>query len=164
MLSVAKILKSDGTDGGVLVGFRDISAEEIDCKEPVFVFFDGLPVPFFICNLREKGSGGRSVVHFCDVENLKDAEELVGREIYVEEKLDEGDAAAVQDFAGWTLLDKGRRVGEITGVEPIPGNVCLCVGDSLVPLHSDLILSCEKGRRELNMDIPEGLLPDTESH
>lgn len=159
MLPFAKVLKSDGTDGGILVGFRDCLPEETDCKEPVFIFFDGLPVPFFICNLREKGSF-KAVVHLFDINNLKDAEELVGRELYVEEKDADG-LAEEADFTGWTLLDNGRKVGEITGIEPIPGNVCLCIGDVLVPLHKDLIVSCNENRKELNMSVPDGLLPKT---
>lgn len=158
MLSVARVLKSDGTDGGVLVGFRELLPEELDCKEPVFVFFDGLPVPFFIRNLHAKGAA-KAVVHLHDVNNLKDAEELVGKDLYIEET-GKDELSEETDFAGWILLDKGSKVGEITGIEPIPGNICLCVGDALVPLHEDLIISCDKDKKELDMTLPEGLLPN----
>ena len=42
MLQIAKILKSNGTDGRILMGVRDIALEEIDIKEPLFIVFDGL--------------------------------------------------------------------------------------------------------------------------
>ena len=49
MLPIAKILKSDGTDGGLLISERGVDFfSDIDRKEPVFIEFDGLPVPFFI--------------------------------------------------------------------------------------------------------------------
>ena len=48
LVQIAKVLKSHGTDGGILLGFRDIMPEDIDRQEPVFIAFDGLPVPFFI--------------------------------------------------------------------------------------------------------------------
>ena len=62
-----------------------------------------------------------------------------------------------EDFIGWTLLDKGRIVGTVTGIEPIPGNLCLIVGDTLVPLHEDLVLSADPEKRILDLDLPEGL-------
>lgn len=154
MLPIAKILKSDGTDGGILVGLRGIETEEIDFRKPVFIEFDGLPVPFFVLSARKKGLS-RAVLHLNDVVNLKDAEELVGREICIEgEAADEDDL----DFTGWTLLNRGEAVGEITGMEPIPGNLCLYVGDTIVPLHEDFILSCDPESRTLDLDLPDGLL------
>ena len=45
---IAQVLKSNGTDGEVAISFRDIAPEDISTEEPVFIYFDGLPVPFFI--------------------------------------------------------------------------------------------------------------------
>ena len=83
MLPIAKILKSNGTDGGILVSLRGVDVEEIDSGNPVFIVFDELPVPFFIVSVQRKGAS-RAVLHLADVENLRDAEELVGRDILVE--------------------------------------------------------------------------------
>ena len=154
MLQIAKILKSDGTTGGVLLGLRGISASEIDTTEPVFVEFDGLPVPFFVEDIRPKGTS-KAVVHLTGVCSLEDAEEIVGREVFTEGEWEEEQE---DDFTGWTVLDKGRRVGEVTGIEPIPGNLCLYVGDAMIPLHEDFILSADPSARVLDLDIPEGLL------
>lgn len=154
MLPIAKILKSNGTDGGILVSLRGVDVEEIDSGNPVFIVFDELPVPFFIVSIQRKGAS-RAVLHLADVENLRDAEELVGRDILVEGE-DEGSDEL--DFTGWTLLDRGAEVGEITGMEPIPGNLCLYVGDKLVPLHEDFVISCDPEARVLDLDLPEGLL------
>ena len=43
---IAQVLKSNGTDGELVLGFREIAPEDINLKEPVFIVFDGLPVPF----------------------------------------------------------------------------------------------------------------------
>ncbi len=154
MLRIAKILKSNGIDGGLLIGLFDIEAEGIDLKEPVFIVFDELPVPFFISDIRAKGTS-RAVVHLCDVTSLEDAEELAGRDIFVEGQGEEQDE---EDLLGWTVLDKGRKVGEVSGIEPIPGNLCIYVGDALLPLHEDFIISCDPQTRTLNLDLPEGLI------
>ena len=154
MLQIAKILKSNGTDGGLLIGVRDIEVGQIDLQEPVFIEFDGLPVPFFIRSLQQRG-GSKAVIRLNDIDCLADAEEVVGRALYVEGEWEEEEE---QDFTGWTLLDRGVPVGTVTGTEPIPGNLCLYVGDKLVPLHEDLILSLDEDARTLNLALPEGLL------
>ena len=160
MLPIAKILKSNGIEGDVLIGLTGIDAEDIKTTEPVFVEFDGLPVPFFIESLTQKGST-RAIIHLTDVDNLQDAEELVGREILLdaEDEEDEG-----EDFTGWTVFDGPRLVGTVTGLEDIPGNPCLCVdpaagsGEVLIPLHEDFILSADPSTRTLVMSLPEGLV------
>ena len=156
MRVIAKILKSNGTDGGILVGLRGVGTEEIDPGKPVFIEFDGLPVPFFVLSAEQKGAS-KAVLRLNDVFNLKDAEELVGREICIEGEAEDEEEL---DFTGWTLLNRGERVGEITGMEPIPGNLCLYVGDWLVPLHEDFVLSCDPASRVLDLNLPEGLLGD----
>ena len=154
MLQIAKILKSNGTDGGLLIGVRDIEVGQIDPQEPVFIEFDGLPVPFFIQDIRQRGTS-KAIIHLNDIDNLEDAEEVVGRAIYVEGEWEDEQEL---DFTGWTLLNRGERVGTVTGMEPIPGNLCLYVGDAMVPLHEDLILSVDPDARVLDLDLPDGLL------
>ena len=58
----------------------------------------------------------------------------------------------------------GRKAGTVTDYEDIPGNPCIYVDtengqEVLVPLHEDLILSVDPERRELTMDLPDGLIP-----
>ena len=154
MLQIAKILKSNGTDGGLLIGVRDIEVGQIDLQEPVFIEFDGLPVPFFIQDLQQRGTS-KAVTHLNDIVNLEDAEEVVGRPVFIEGEWEEEDEL---DFTGWTLLNRGRQDATVTGMEPIPGNLCLYVGETLVPLHPYLILSSDPDARILDLDLPVGLL------
>lgn len=156
MLAVAKVIKSFGTDGGLLLS-SDVDLESLDFKEPVFIVFDGLQVPFFILDYQAKGA--RAVVHLNDVCNLDDAEELVGRTIYADVEVeDDGE----MDFTGWTILDRGRKIGICTGLEHIPGNPCLYVRladgrEPLIPLHEDFVVSVDEATRTLSLNLPEGL-------
>ena len=156
MLAVAKVIKSFGTDGGLLLS-SDVDLESLDFKEPVFIVFDGLQVPFFILDYQAKGA--RAVVHLNDVDNLEDAEEMVGRTIYADVEMEEDDEP---DFTGWTILDRGTRIGTCTGIEPIPGNPCLYVKlddgrEPLIPLHEDFVASVDEASRTLSLNLPEGL-------
>ena len=55
LIQIARIVKSNGTDGELLASFRDVMPEDIDIQEPVFIYSDGLPVPFFIEKIVPKG-------------------------------------------------------------------------------------------------------------
>ena len=94
MLSIAKIQKSNGIEGDVLIGLIGIDAEEINTEEPVFIEFDGLPVPFFIEKLSPRGSS-KAIVHLTGVDNLADAEEIVGRDIMLDADSDDQES---EDF------------------------------------------------------------------
>ena len=156
MLPIAKVVKSFGTDGGLLLS-GNVDLETLDFKEPVFIEFDGLQVPFFILDCEPRG--GKTVVHLNDVRNLEDAEEMVGRTIYADVEMEEDDEP---DFTGWTILDRGTRIGTCTGIEPIPGNPCLYVKladgrEPLIPLHEDFVAGIDDASRTLSLDLPEGL-------
>ena len=55
MLAVAKVLKSNGKEGELLVSLLDIVPEDLDLQEPVFIEFDGLPVPFYFESFVPRG-------------------------------------------------------------------------------------------------------------
>ena len=158
MLQIGKVLKSNGTEGGVLIGFRDIDLEDIMTEEPVYIIFDGLPVPFFFTSLTRRGQD-RAIAMLSGVDSLQDAEELVGREVYAdyfEEEQDEEDLSAL---IGWTV----SGAGEVTGWMDIPGNPCLELRTAegrevLIPFNEELIVRMDERRRVLEMTLPEGLL------
>ncbi len=159
MLRIAKVLKSNGVDGDVLVSAPDVALE--DLQGPVLIDFDGLPAPFFIESCTRRGSG-KYIIHLTDVCNLEDAEELVGRFLMSDEVEEEDDA--VQDFTGWKVLNRGDYVGTVTDCEPIPGNLCLYLkpaedaDEIIIPLHEDLIISINEESLTLNLNLPDGLL------
>lgn len=164
MLQIAAVLKSNGTEGEVLLGFKDFSPEDIDLQEPVFICHDGLPVPYFIESFSAKGSS-KALVKFQGVDSLADAEEIAGKEVYGRESdYETEDSDAPSDLIGWTVVDqKGKVAGTISGIEDIPGNLCIYIktGDGrecLIPLREELILKVDEPSKTISMEIPEGLL------
>ena len=158
MQKIAQVLKSNGTDGELLVSFFDIDPEEIDLQEPVFIYMDGLPVPFYFEAFTRRGVN-RALVHLTGVHSLKDADELAGQPIFADYfEVDED-----SDLTGWTVLSaSGATVGMIVGYEDIPGNLCVYVdtpdGEKLIPLHPDLVLDMDQSAHTITLQIPEGLL------
>ena len=167
---VAQVLKSNGTDGELVMGFREIAPEDINLKEPVFIVFDGLPVPFYIESFTKRGNT-KALVRLTGIGSMEDVEEITGKAVYIEEGQlpemsleDDGYAALV----GWMLLTPAEdeealiEVGEITDFLDIPKNPCIEVetenGAVMIPLHEDFILSVDPEYQEIIMQIPAGLL------
>ena len=181
---VAQVLKSNGTDGELVMGFREIAPEDINLEEPVFIVFDGLPVPFFIESFTKRGNS-KALVHLTGICSMEDVEEITGKAVYVSDESlpemsfeEDGYAALV----GWLVLTPCRmtdgelvmlhdgsdtdtelyEVGEITDFMDIPSNPCIEVetenGAVILPLHEDFILSVDPENQEIIMQIPEGLL------
>ena len=173
---VAQVLKSNGTDGELVMGFREVAPEDINRQEPVFIVFDGLPVPFYIESFTRRGNT-KALVRLTDICSMEDVEEIAGKAVYVSNESlpemtleDDGYAALV----GWTVLTIGEgcnpdsiteetdlyEVGQITDFMDIPNNPCLEIenGAVIIPLHEDFILSVDPENREIIMQIPAGLI------
>ena len=167
---IAQVLKSNGTDGELVLGFREIAPEDINLKEPVFIVFDGLPGPFFIESFTKRGNT-KALVRLTDICSMEDVEEITGKAVYVEAdalpemSLEEDGYAAL---VGWMVLTPAEEeealieVGEITDFLDIPNNPCIEVetenGAVMIPLHEDFILAVDEENLEIIMQIPAGLL------
>ena len=159
MQRIGQVLKSNGRDGELLVSFSGVAPEEIDLEEPVFIEFDGLPVPFYFEAFSQRGNS-RALVRLTGVHNLTDADELAGAVLYAEDDLYEDED---EDLTGWTVLNTdGTKVGTVSAHEDIPGNPCIWVetghGECLLPLREELVLDVDETKQTLRMEIPEGLL------
>ena len=151
-----KVLKSWGAEGQVVLGLDADDPRDLESEEPVFIEFDGLPVPFFIETVEPKG--GRFIVKFEDVDTLAEAEELVGRTA----SLEDGEEEEEDSLIGLSVRDARSRkvIGPITAVDDYGGNVIITVDaagqEVLLPLHEDLIVGIQDDVITLN--IPDGLL------
>ena len=159
MQRIGQVLKSNGRDGELLVSFSGIAPEDIDLEEPVFIEFDGLPVPFYFEAFSQRGNS-RALVRLTGVHSLTDADELAGAVLFAEDDLYEDEE---EDLTGWTVLDAdGTKVGTVSAHEDIPGNPCIWVetghGECLLPLREELVLDVDETQQTLRMEIPEGLL------
>ena len=186
MQQIAQVLKSNGTDGELVMSFREIAPEDINLQEPVFIIFDGLPVPFFIESFQKRGNS-KALVRLTDICSQEDVEEIAGKAVYIEDESlgelsleEDGYAALVGwmvltpgdprpfDFAQGKLCDAPQddialyEVGEITDFMDITNNPCIEVetenGAVILPLHEDFILGIDPENQEIVIQIPEGLL------
>lgn len=161
LLKIARIIKSHGTDGDLLADLS-IPSEDIDKSEPVYIIFDGLPVPFFIESIAAKGNR-RAIIRLTDIENLEDADEIAGKDIYLPDDGQYGHEDSPGNLEGWIVCDNdGNEIGEVTGFLDIPSNPCLTVlhegKEAYIPFHEDLITGYDEASGKIRMTIPDGLL------
>ena len=169
LLPVAQIVKSYDVNGEVMIRMTSGILDNHNFKkEPVFIIFDGLPVPFFITSFKTKGSNG-ALVKFETINDLSHSEELLKKEILVDSStidpdsidMDE-DQAMAAFLMGFKVKDQnGKLVGEISDYYNYPNNPCIELnGKHLVPFNEELILKLDNKKRIIAMTIPGGLLED----
>ena len=114
MLQIAQVLKSNGTDGELVMSFRNIAPEDINLEEPVFIVFDGLPVPFYIETFTKRGNS-KALVRITGVYNQEDVEEIAGKAVYIEEG-EEAELSLEEDgyaaLVGWMLLTPSTTLSD----------------------------------------------------
>ena len=163
---VARVLKSNGADGQLVLGVQGLDADVFISlvtrkNVPVFIFFDGRPVPFFLVNVSQRGES-KVLAYLTGIRTQADIAEVEGEKLWMERENLGEEEDPMEDLSllvGWTLLDKGRVAGRIVAFEDIPGNPCLELeSGALVPLREEMVRSLDEEKKMLEMDLPEGLL------
>lgn len=164
---IAQIVKSYGTIGEVTVKFFDVLPDNYN--EPVFIFFDEMPVPFFISSLTSRGSDV-AIIKFESINTLSRADELAGRTLYSEaSEHSVSDNSKpnddISEIIGFTLIDgRSKQIGKIISFLNIPSNPCIEVQCAdidetvLIPLHEDLVVGIDVKEKIIQMNIPQGLI------
>lgn len=161
LLPIGQVLKSYGTDGEIFIRFFNDFVDYFEDREPVFLFYDGLPVPFSISSFNVKGNN-KAIVRLDEIDNHEEAEEIAGREIFapVADRI-VYDEDTPEYFIGFTLYDQNdRKVGIIGDVHDFSGNICFELENSetLIPFNEDLVISFDEDTRSITLEISEGLL------
>lgn len=176
LLPVAQIVKSYDINGEVVIRLTSDLLEDYNFKEPVFIYFDGLSVPFFIEKFKTKGTSG-ALIKFETVNDFSHSEELIKKEIFVSSKfiradsVEDDDAAMAAYLIGCTVKDADKKIiGTISDYLDYPGNPCIELTRTqatspnkedntfLLPFNEDLIIKFDPKKRILQMEVPKGLL------
>lgn len=164
MLTVAKISKTFGTDGGVLLNLYDAFPEDFDpANDPLFVEVDNLAVPLWCDRFEYRGASGALAV-FADFDSAERIDEFAGRTLFV--RTGDDDTAAddeflPEDLIGFTVETDGRR-GRIADfydneVNPLFG-IEFDGREVLVPFAEEFIAAIDFEARHMKLILPEGLM------
>ena len=155
-----------GINGAVHILLDSDRPDHYKDLESVFVLKKGEQtlIPFFITDL--KLNGDKAIVRFEETISKDQARGLVGGSLYLplEQLPDlEGNAFYYHELIGWTVTDvNAGLLGTIAAVNlqsPQPLIVMDHQGhEVLIPFTDSIILAIEKELKNVNVELPDGLL------
>ena len=154
---------------GELSATLDVDADVLSALSCLVSEVDGIYVPFFVNACRSK-SAETVLITIDGIASEHEAAILVNHDIYAlkrefSEASDDADADGypLDYFIGYQLRDNdGTLVGVITDVDEQTENAIFIItrGDTelMVPANDDLIVEFDTDKREMVMDLPQGLI------
>ncbi|MCD7971944.1 MAG: 16S rRNA processing protein RimM [Candidatus Azobacteroides sp.] len=168
LIIAGNLLKTHGVKGELVFQPENL---HLDFSEIPYLVcnIDGIFIPFFIEHIRPK-SQTTYLILLQDIGSDLQARLLSGTKVYLTKKLiPESDymetiSSSWHNFTGYIIKDKNAGIlGEITGIEDSTSNILFEVRKDdhiayLIPANIDLILKINEEKKELFIQIPEGLL------
>jgi 16S rRNA processing protein RimM len=162
---LGKITKFNKKTADVTIITDADSPEAYVNSSVLFLEIDGGLAPFFVKELRMKDSTGL-VALLEDYDIPEKAQKLVGCRVYLpSSQLTEleDDKFYFHDIVGYTVIDKiAGELGAIAQVLEAPEQELLQVfygqKEILIPLVDEFITRVDKRKKQLFMDLPEGLI------
>ena len=162
---LGRITKVSGYEGTVAIKLEKIFSENIPQMESVFLEIEGRPVPFFISGLDYSGADILKV-SFEGYDSSEKISEFTGCRVFLTSTPDDAvmklpDSEILIDFS--VLTKQKALIGLITDIIPNNGQWLLNVVSEgkknlLIPFHEDFIISIDRKKKIIIMDIPDGLL------
>lgn len=166
-IPIGKTGKSHGISGALKIFVDDRYFEDFLEAEVLFLEINGKKLPYFIEDVREAND---LLVKLEEIDSPEAAHPLSGRQVFLrtEDLLEDEDRAAPPEtqFERYlNFLIKDVQLGPIGQIEEIielPQQFLASViyqdRELLIPMHPTLIRKIDAGRKEILMDLPEGLL------
>ncbi len=165
VFKIGKLGKPHGVKGEISFLFEDDIFDRADA-DYLILEVDGILVPFYLEEYRFHGNN-TALMKFCDIKTQLQARQLTGCRVFFPRKLSNSDEGEVSwsEIVGYRLMDTntGEVVGKITNVNDSTINILFEVmttrqREILIPASEDLIQSIDTARKEIKINLPEGIL------
>lgn len=161
LYKIGKIGKPHGVKGEVSFHFSDDVFDRTEA-EYLMLCIDGLMVPFFMEEYRFR-SDETALVKFCDIDTQERASELTGCEVFFPRDVanDDDDNLSWAEIIGYSLIDSAtsKNVGKIASVDDSTINILFELEDgTLIPASIELITNVDKKHKEIEIELPDGIL------
>lgn len=158
---IGKIGRPHGVRGDVLFHFTDDIFDRVDTSYFILEI-DGIFVPFFF----EKYSFHNHemvLIKFCDIDTQNQARNLTGCKVFFPRALSDSDESSIgwSQAIGFTLINVATDcpIGVIAHVDDTTLNILFELEDgALIPANEELITHIDRRKREITIQLPEGLL------
>ena len=161
--TVARVGKlfGEANKGGLSITLYDTFPEDFDFEaEPLMVEIDSLDVPLWCESFERRGVSGANV-RFADFDTTRRAEELLGKELFIDLEEEESDEFYMEDLIGFKVR-AGKLKGEIVDYYDSEHNPLFGIdfgeGERLIPTTEEFIAGIDFDKETIKMILPEGLL------
>lgn len=162
---LGRITKVSGYEGTIAIRLEKIFTENIPQMESVFLEIEGRPVPFFISDQEYSGADILKL-SFEGYTSTEKISEFIGCRVFLtDETFDTAEQKTdKQILTGYQIfIENDKLVGSVSDVISNNGQYLLSVlstdkKEILIPFHEHFIVSINKKKKIVIMDIPEGLL------
>ena len=162
---LGKILKTNGSDGHLLV-FLDVDdPRRYKSLETVFIGIETDRIPFAVKEIELKHKNTARIL-FEDVHSDLEARIYVGRELYLPLSMLpplKGKKFYFHEITGFTVIDKIHgNIGTIASVLDMPQQSLMQIRhgskEILVPLIDEVLVRVDREKKEIHIRAPEGLI------
>jgi 16S rRNA processing protein RimM len=161
---IGYILKPHGLKGEVTISLTPEGPDEFASLETIFVEQNNRLVPFFIESSSQNGD--KVFVKFEDVDSQESADKISKSSLYLPKasRPKSGRGEFYDDeIIGFQVEDKEfGELGEVISIEVAGPNKLLAIEykekEVLIPVNSPFILSINKSKKKIMVDLPEGFL------
>jgi 16S rRNA processing protein RimM len=157
---IGRLGKTHGVKGEVTLLFDDDIFDRVDC-DYLILEVDGILVPFFIEEYRFKGDT-TAIMKFEDVDTQQRAQELTGCNVFFPRSLAEEDnTPSLSMLIGFNLVEASSAavIGRIATIDDSTANLLFELEDgTLIPANDDLIENIDMAKKQITMNLPEGIL------
>jgi len=164
LISVGKILRSQGNRGELKLKFHDNSLVELSARRTLFIGKEGELREFEVEFFTPRGKYFQ--VKLAGVDSLSQADSLAGLEVFVPQETLKPSAIGqyyLFDLKGCSVLSlDGEVIGKVVDVLSVPANDLLVIDregkEILVPFHESICRQVDLAKKEIRVDPPAGLL------
>jgi 16S rRNA processing protein RimM len=158
------VIKIHGIRGEVKAYLDTDHPENYKDLESVFVELKQKLVPFFIGAINIHGN--IAIIKFEDIDSIEQAGKLLRSRLYLPLKMlsDPGKGGFyLHELIGYSVVDPDKgKLGKITSIYEAQSNKLIAMNykgkEILIPFNRDLIQGFDKGKKEIMIDLPDGLL------
>ncbi len=157
---IGRIGKVHGVKGEVSFHLTDDVFDRVE-SDYLILEIDGILVPFFMEEYRFR-SDTIALVKFCNIDTQQQASELTNCDVWFPHTLTpEDEQPTLASLIGFSIVSMpdGLTVGNIATIDDTTANLLFELEDGrLIPANDELIESIDTHKREIKMNIPEGLM------
>lgn len=160
---LGNVIKAHGLNGEIQIYLDVDTPAAYQELESVFILTGNKLIPFFIDTLQINGN--KALTKLEGVDSREEAEALAGNEVHLPlaalPQLEENQYY-YHEIIGFEFFDNGKPLGIVENVIAFSAQTLLTIKvdqvEVLVPLQDEIIVSVDKESRQVQGNLPEGLL------